>query len=139
LLNDENFIINCIISNNKIIQFFPNNNLYLLIHNLQHNFNIDDIILNELFLNNIDYISKISHFDDILSFILKYHFQIFIENYKKFIHHIVNNLEYIQLCQEHNIHIFNIDEVTNFNEYNFEDIKKEYEMIYSNKIILWYR
>ena len=139
MLNDENFIINCIISNNKIIQFFPNNNLYLLIHNLQHNFNIDDIILNELFLNNIDYISKISHFDDILSFILKYHFQIFFENYKKFIHHIVNNLEYIQLCIEYNIHIFNIDEVTNFNEYNFEDIKKEYEIMYFNKIILWYR
>ena len=114
------------------------NNLYLLIHNLQHNFDTEIIILDELFLNNINYISKTKNFYDILNFVLTNYLKFFIKNNKKFIHHIINNLEYIQLCQEHNIHIFNIDEITSYGEYNFDDIKKIYNSKYKNNNILFY-
>ena len=139
LQKDNNFIIDCIINNNEMIDIVnmnnhKYNNLYLLIHNLQHNFDTKLIILDELFLNNINYISKTSHFYDILSFILINHKQVL----KKFIPYIVDNLEYIQLCQEHNIHIFNIDEITSNGEYNLDNIKDKLYSKYENKIILFY-
>jgi hypothetical protein len=139
LKNDKDFIIDCIINNKKTINFnYKMNNLYLLIHNLQHNFDTKLIIFDKLFLNNINYISKTSHFYDILSFILINHKQFFIENYKNFIPNIINNLEYIQLYQKHNIHIFNIDEITSNGEYNFNDIKQIYELKYKDNIVLFY-
>jgi hypothetical protein len=142
LQNNKNIIIESILSNKLSFNFVKYNleyQLYLLIHNLQHNFNIKFIKLNELFLNNINYISKTNQFNNIFNFILKNHIEIFIENYKKFINVIINNLDYIQLCQKYNIHIFSKDEITNYNEYNFDNVKKMYEEeLFKNKIILYY-
>ena len=137
LKNDKDFIIDCIIINKNIIYYYYND-LYLLIHYLQHDYNTKYIILDELFLDNIKYISKTSHFNNIFKFILNNHLQVFINNYNKFIPSIINNLDCIQLCQDYNIHIFNKDDVTNDGEYNFEIVEKEYKLKYKNKIILWY-
>ena len=136
LKNDIDFIIDCIIINKNIINYYKKNKLILLIYNLEHNYNNNLIILDELFLDNINYISKISHFYNILKYILDNYYQNFIDNYIKFIPSIINHLEYVQLCQDFNIHIFNINEATNNGEYDYENVKKEFELKY--KIILWY-
>jgi hypothetical protein len=142
LQNDKDIIIESILANKLSFNLVKNTSehqLYLLIHNLQHNFNIKFIILNELFLNNINYISKIYQFNNIFNFILKNHIELFKKNYKKFIDVIINDLDYVQLCKNYDIHIFCINEITNDNEFNFDDVKKKYEEeLFKNKIILYY-
>lgn len=142
LQKDKDIIIESILSDKHSFDFVKYNleyKLYFLIHNLQHNFNVELIILNELFLNNINYISKTHQFNNILNFILKNHIKIFLKNYEKFIDVIINNLEYIQLCQKYNIHIFCKKEICNDYEYIFDDVKKRYEKeLFKNKTILYY-
>ena len=186
LMINHDFIIDCsIINKNFYDAYYNGQNGHLrghysrsqlivqeLIDYIEHLYKIEDyykIIFDELFLDNINYIYKTSHFNNIFIFmlsncfqffiknykklvpyifksndktllinILNYHLQIFINNYKIFIPYIVDNLEYIQLCQDYNIHIFNIYEVTNNGEYNLKNIKQNYELKYENKIILWY-
>jgi hypothetical protein len=96
------------------------------------------LVLNELFFNNINYIFKTKNFKKILKFLLKKEYNNFIINYKKFIFYVINNLKYIQLCQKYNIHIFSKNEITNYGEYNFNNVKEIYNFKFKNKIILYY-
>jgi hypothetical protein len=110
LRNDIEFNIDCIINNknyfNKIINknsslkledqiFKESYNLFELIHNLEHNFNINNIVLNKLFLKNINYISKITKFYDIFKYLIINQKFNFINNLKYFINIINNNQKYI--------------------------------------------
>lgn len=141
LQKDNNMIIESILSSKssfKLFKYNLNYKLYFLIHNLQYNFNIKLVILNELFLDNIKYIFKTKNFKKILKFLLKKQYDNFIIYYEKFIFYIINNLKYVQLCQSYNIHIFSKNEITNYGEYNFDNIKEIYNLKYKNKIILYY-
>jgi hypothetical protein len=143
LQKDNNMIIESILSSKssfKLFKYNLNYKLYFLIHNLQYNFNIKLVILNELFLDNINYISKTYQFHNILNFILKNHIEIFKENYKKFINAIINNFDYIKICLKYHIHFVNKDvDIDNVYPCGYYTCKKcSNKLSNCKKIILYY-
>jgi hypothetical protein len=137
LKNDIEFIIDCIIINKNIHDIYLKdyNNLYTLIHNLQHNYDIKYINLNILFLNNIEYISKTKYFHNILEYILQNEKNIFIQNYDKFLNIIINNEEYLLLCEQYKIKFTSKEEFTSL--YKDDDIDK-YDQKEINEVIINY-
>lgn len=135
---NNNFIINCILINNKIIQYFEKNKLYVLIHNLHYNNYKEYIIYDNIFLKNLNYICKLPNFEEILDYILNNNLKFFIKNYKKFIKYIINSFEYIKICQLYNIHIFSIDDITSDKEYNIKEVYNIYKFKYEGQYILLY-
>jgi hypothetical protein len=109
-----------------------------LIHNLQHNYNIQYIVLNYLFLDNIDYISRTRHFEDILRFILLNHKQTFINNYKMFIDVIAYDEKYIQICKDNNIQLISMDEATSQGDYDLDKVQEYYNAKFYDYDILWF-
>jgi hypothetical protein len=153
-------VIDCILINEKtldhmyIIGFFGefeddiiNIDLVELIHNLQYNYSIDNIQLDKLFLDNIEYISKTKYFNNILEHILQIKKDIFLKNYYKFLNVIINNEEYLLLCEEYYIKFISKEEFTSkYNEEKINDkeereIKElilKYEKQNNNYKIIWY-
>lgn len=77
--------------------------------------------INDYFFKHIKYICKANNFIDLLNYLLIHYKELVIINYKYFID--ILNLEYIQLFQNYNIHFINKQDVTSFDEYDFEEIK----------------
>jgi hypothetical protein len=147
LLDDTDFLINCIIANNNIINdniiercFHTEDtyNLFELIHNLEHHYETEYIVLDELFLNNLNYIVKTKHFEDILQYILTNQREIFLNNFNKFSNIILNNAKYLELCKDNNILLMSKEEITGFGDYNFDEVQKYYEEKFKNYTILWF-
>jgi hypothetical protein len=115
-----------------------NYNLFKLIHNLQHNYNTKYIVLDELFLNNINYIEKTNYFEDILQYILTNHKESFFNNFNKFLNIIANNEKYMSICQDNNILLMSKEEITGFGDYKFVKVKKYYKEKFNNYTIIWF-
>jgi hypothetical protein len=120
--------------------FYNNKYLYIIIYNLQYNYDIFKYNINLNFIfENIKYISIITKFKDFLEFILIKYKKYFINNINNnFINILYVNEEYLELLKSFNIIILNLKEITPYDEYNINDIKKEYNLKFNKYHIIYF-